>query len=107
MDIMRKTIEVEINEKEYSMILDFASAIEFQSLYGESIFKGFEKISNDQDFYALACLLASTIKHPNNKSVGMDFIGKLDLIGSLEYFMGKLGELMNNSLPGKTEEEKK
>ena len=43
MNIMRKPIKMQIEEKEYDFILDFESAIEFQDLYGKSIFLGIDQ----------------------------------------------------------------
>lgn len=105
MNIQRKSIKVELQGKEYDMVLDFASAIEFQSIYGKSIFVGLDMVAKEQDLYALAVLIATTVKDSKNKCIGMDFVGKLDLITSLEYFTEKLGELMANSLPQSDDEE--
>ena len=49
MNIMRKPIKMQIEEKEYDFILDFESAIEFQDLYGKSIFLGIDKITREQE----------------------------------------------------------
>ena len=35
MNIQRKEIPMRINEKDYAFVLDFESAIEFQSAYGK------------------------------------------------------------------------
>lgn len=99
MNISRKVVKVEINEKVYGMVLDFESAITYQELSGESIFEGVNKIGQKQDVMALAYLLASTLRDENDKLLGLDFVKKLDLVGSLEIFMTKLTELMENSLP--------
>ena len=107
MNIQRKPIKVEIEGKEYEMVLDFASAIEFQWIYGKSIFVGLDEVAKSQDLYALAILIATTVKDSKNKCVGMDFVKKLDLVSSLEYFTIKLGELMSNSLPVNDDEEGK
>ena len=50
------------------------------------------------------------IKKENNKSIGLKEIEKVDLIGGLAYFMEKMTELFENSLPideDDTEEVKK
>lgn len=99
MNIQRKVIPMEINEKKYEFILDFESAIEFQSSYGKSIFVGLSKLSEDQDLIALACLVGACLKDENGKPVGMDFVKKLDLMDGLNVFMDKISELMDNSIP--------
>lgn len=107
MNIQRKVIKVELNEKEYDFILDFESAIEFQGAYKKSIFIGLSKISEEQDLLALACLIASCLKNEKGKPVGMEFVKKMDLMSTVEYFMGKISELVDNSLPVEDEPNKK
>lgn len=107
MNIQRKVIKVELNEKEYDFILDFESAIEFQGVYKKSIFIGLSKISEEQDLLALACLIASCLKNEKGKPVGMEFVKKMDLMSTVEYFMGKISELVDNSLPVEDEPNKK
>lgn len=102
-NIMRKAIKTNIENNEYDLVLDFESAMEFQDLYGESIFLGIDKIIQKQDIKALACLIASCLKDEDG-CVGMDFVMKIDLMNGLPFFMEKIGELMENSLP--TEDEK-
>lgn len=107
MNIQRKVIKVEIEGKEYDFILDFESAIEFQGAYKKSIFIGLSKISEEQDLLALACLIASCLKNEKGRPVGMEFVKKLDLMSTVEYFMNKLSELVDNSLPIEDEPNKK
>ena len=98
MNILRKPISIELNGKAYDFILDFESAIVFQDLYKKSIFMGIDEITRTQDLKALSCLIASCLKDKNG-SVGMDFVYGIDLMNGLPFFMEKLGELMENSLP--------
>lgn len=98
MNLMRKPIKMQIEEKEYDFILDFESAIEFSELYGKSIFLGIDKITREQDIRALGCLIASCLKY-NDKPVGMKFVNKMDLMTGLPYFMEQITALMENSLP--------
>lgn len=98
MNIMRKVIKTKIENNEYDLVLDFESAMEFQDLYGESIFLGIDKIIQKQDVKALACLVASCLKGEDG-CVGMDFVKQIDLINGLPFFVEKIGELMENSLP--------
>ena len=105
-NIMRKVIKVNIENNEYDLILDFESAIEFQDLYGESIFLGIDKIIQSQDVKALACLIASCLKDEDG-CVGMEFVKEIDLMNGLPFFMEKIGELMENSLPMEEDEDKK
>lgn len=108
MDINRKVIPMEIEGKEYDFVLDFASAIDFQELYGKSIFLGIQEVSETQDVVALGCLIASCLKEKGkNESVGIDFIRQFDLLSSLQFFMEKIGELMENSVPKEDENKKK
>lgn len=107
MNIQRKVIKVELDGKEYDFILDFESAIEFQGAYKKSIFIGLSKISEEQDLLALACLIASCLKNEKGKSVGIDFVKKMDLMSTVEYFMNKISELVDNSLPVEDEPNKK
>lgn len=107
MNIKRKAIIVEIEGTQHDFILDFESAINFQDMYGKSIFIGMDKISKEQDLKAMVCLIASCLKNENGKSVGMDFVNGLDLMTGLPYFMDKMGELMENSLPKETDNKKK
>lgn len=99
MNIQRKVINIELNEKEYDFILDFESAIIFQDLYKKSIFIGLSKLSEEQDLLALSCLIAACLKDEKGKPVGLDFVKKLNLIGTVEYFMDKISALVDNSLP--------
>lgn len=103
MNLKRKVIEIKINKEKYEMILDFESAIEFEDLYGKSIVEGIKKISTEQNIKALACLMASCIKK-DGKCVGIDFVKNMDLMSNLEFFIGKLGELMENALDTDSEE---
>ena len=96
--IMRKVIKTNVENNEYDLVLDFESAMEFQDLYGESIFLGIDRIIQKQDIKALACLVASCLKDENG-CVGMEFVKQIDLMNGLPFFMEKIGELMENSLP--------
>lgn len=108
MDIKRKVIPMEIEGKEYDFVLDFASAIDFQDMYGKSIFLGLQEVSENQDVIALGCLIASCLKEKDqDESVGLSFIRKFDLLSSLQYFMEKIGQLMENSVPKESEDKKK
>lgn len=107
MNINRKQIKVEVNGKEMSMVLDFESAIYYQEQMNESIFKGVQRIGREMDIVAFAQLIASTLRDSNDKLVGLEFVKKLDLVGSLEFFMTKLGELMDNSVPEAKEDNSK
>lgn len=98
MSIMRKAIKVEVENNEYDFVLDFESAMVFQDLYKKSIFIGIDEIIQKQDIKALACLIASCLKNEDG-CVGMDFVMQIDLMGGLPFFMEKIGELMENSLP--------
>lgn len=98
MNIMRKPIKIEIEKKNYDFILDFESALMFQDLYGKSIFLGIDTITKEQDLRALACLIASCLKDSDG-CVGLEFVGKMDLMNALPFFIDKIGELMDNSLP--------
>lgn len=103
MNLKRKVIDIKIGKEKYEMILDFESAIEFEDLYGKSIFEGIKKISTEQNVKALACLIASCVKK-DGKCVGMEFVKSMDLMSNLEFFIGKLGDLMDNSLDTDSEE---
>ena len=102
MNLKKKVIEVVIDDKKYEMALDFESAIEFQELYGKSVIDGVNEITTKQDIKAMACLIASCLKH-NGRCVGMDFVRGLDLMKYLTLFTEKLAELMMNSF-GESEE---
>lgn len=106
MNIMRKVIKIEVENKEYDLVLDFESAMEFQDAYGESILLGIDKIIKKQDIKALAYLMASCLKDEDG-CVGMDFIKGIDLMSGLPFFMEKIGEIMENSLPVEEDEDKK
>lgn len=103
MNLKRKPIVIKIGKEKYEMILDFESAIEFEDLYGKSIFEGIRKISTEQNIKALACLIASCVKK-DETCVGMDFVKGMDLMSNLEFFIDKLGDLMDNSLDTDSEE---
>lgn len=77
-------------------------------MYGKSIFVGIDNIRLTQDLRALAYLVASCVKDTEtNKCVGLEFVNKLDLLTGLNFFMDKIAELMENSLPEETDEDKK
>lgn len=99
MQIQRKEIDIELNGKNYKAVLDFGAAIEFEGLTKKSILVEIQNIATTQSMTTLACLMASVIKKENNKSLGMKEIEKIDLIGGLTYFMAKMEELFENSLP--------
>lgn len=99
MNLSRKVVKVEINERNYGMVLDFESAITYHEFTNESIFVGVNKIAQEQDLLSLAYLIASTLRDENDNLVGLDFVKKLDLVESLNVFMDKLTELMDNSVP--------
>lgn len=103
MNINRKEIKINLNDENFSMVLDFESAILYQELSGESIFVGVERIGKEMDIKCFAYLIASTLRTEEGKLVGMDFVKKLDLVFSMEFFMNKLGELLENSLPANDE----
>lgn len=106
--IMRKPIKIVIDNKEYDFVLDFESALMFQDMYGKSIFIGIDNIRISQDLRALAYLVACCVKDvETEKSVGLEFVNKLDLLNGLNFFMEKIAELMENSLPEETDEDKK
>ena len=107
MHIKRKVVPMEIEGRKYEFILDFESALEFQSNYGKSIFVGLSKISEEQDIVALACLIGACCKDENGKPVGLDYVKKLDLMSGLEFFMDKITALVDNSLPKEDENKKK
>lgn len=101
MNLKKKTVEVVIDEVVYDLVLDFGSAIDFEDMYGKSIFEGIRKISTEQNVKALACLIACCLRE-EDEPVGMNFVREMDLMGSLDLFIEKLGDLMANSI----EEEK-
>ena len=105
-NIISKAVKVEIENNEYDLVLDFESAMVFQDLYNESIFLGIDKIIQKQDIKALACLIASCLKDEDG-CVGMEFVKEIDLMNGLPFFMEKIGELMENSLPMEEDEDKK
>ena len=107
MNINRKEIKFEINGKPMVMVLDFESAIFYQENMNESIFVGVQRITKQMDILAFAYLVASTLRNENDDLVGIDFVKKLDLVGSVDFFMNKLGELMDNSVPEAKEEDSK
>lgn len=99
MNINRKKIEVEINDKKMALVLDFESAIKYQEAMNESIFVGVQRIGKEMDILAFAHLIASTLRDEDDDLVGIDFVKKLDLVGAVDFFMGKIGDLMDNSVP--------
>lgn len=107
MNINRKTIEIEINDKKMGMVLDFESAIYYQEKMNESIFVGVQRIGKKMDILAFAYLIASTLRDEKDQLVGIDFVKKLDLVASVDFFMTKLGELMDNSVPEEKEQNPK
>lgn len=107
MNINRKEIKFELNGKPMIMILDFESAISYQENMNESIFVGVQRITKKMDILAFAHLIASTLRYENDELVGIDFVKKLDLVDSVDFFMNKLGELMDNSVPEAKEDSKK
>lgn len=107
MNINRKTIEVEINDRKMTMVLDFASAIFYQEKMNESIFVGIQRIGKQMDILAFAYLIASTLRDENDELIGIDFVKNLDLVSSVDFFMSKLGELMDNSVPEEKEKNPK
>lgn len=78
--------------------------IDFEDIYGKSVFEGIRKISQEQNIKALACLIACCLKDDDG-AVGMDFVKKLDLMEYLELFIEKLGDLMANSIEEEKDEE--
>lgn len=104
MNINRKAIKVIINEREMEMVLDFESAINYQEKMNESIFVGVQRIGKEMDILAFAHLIASTLRDVDGDLVGIDYVKSLDLVSSIDFFMGKLGELMDNSVPQAKEE---
>lgn len=105
MNIQRKEIDIELNGKEYKAVLDFGAAIEFEGLTKKSILVEINKIATTQSMATLAYLMASVIKTKANKSIGIAEIQKVDLVGGLEYFMEKMNELLENSLPQEEEDD--
>lgn len=99
MNIQRKEIDIELNGKNYKAVLDFGAAMEFEGLTKKSILVEIQNIATTQSMTTLACLMASVIKKENNKPLGIKEIEKVDLIGGLTYFMAKMEELFENSLP--------
>lgn len=105
MNIQRKEIEIELNGKEYIAVLDFGAAIYFEGLTNKSILVEIEKLTETQSMNMLATIMASVIKTKANKSIGMNEISKVDLIGGLDYFVDKMTELFENSLPQNEEDD--
>lgn len=103
MNIQRKEIDVVLNGKNYKAVLDFGSAIEFEGLTKKSLLVEIQNIATNQSMTTLAYLMASVIKKENNKSIGLKEIEKVDLVDGLTYFMEKMNELFENSLPEDTE----
>ena len=103
MNLKKKIIEVTIDEVIYDLVLDFGSAIDFEDMYGKSIFEGIRRISNEQNIKALACLIACCLRE-EDEPVGMDFVREMDLMANLDLFIEKLGDLMTNSIQEETDE---
>lgn len=99
MNIQRKEIDIELNGKNYKMVLDFGAAIEFEGYTNKSILIEMQRIGTEQNMTTLAYLMASVIKKENNKSIGIKAIAELDLVSGMTYFVEKMGELFENSLP--------
>lgn len=106
MNLMRKPINLEINGKEYEMLLDFESAIAFEDLYGKSIFFGINNIIENQDLKALGCLIGCCVKE-NGVPVGMEILKGMDVLEGITFFTEKITELMSNSLPEEDDNSKK
>lgn len=106
MNLKKKVIEIEIDNKKYEMALDFESAIEFQELYGKSIIEGVNAITSKQDIKAMSYLIAACLKD-NGKCVGINFVKKLDFMTYLTLFTEKLSELMTNAFGTEEQSDKK
>ena len=105
MNIQRKEINIELNGKQYVAVIDFGAAVEFEGLTGKSIITEMSNIANTQSMHTLACIMASVIKKEKNKSIGLNEVLKVDLIDGMSYFIDKMGELFENSLPKDENEE--
>lgn len=105
MNIQRKEIDIQLNGKDFKAVLDFGAAIEFEGLTGKSIVTEIQKLSQTNSLYTLAAIMACVIKKDKNKSVGMQEISKVDLVGGLSYFVEKMEELFENSLPKDEDED--
>lgn len=106
MNLVRKPIKMELNGEEFEFVLDMESAIDYQDLADESVLVGIDKIIEKSDLKRLSFLIASCLKF-KDKSVGIDFVKKLDIFEAMELFLPKIGELMLNGLPKASEDEKK
>lgn len=105
MNIQRKEIDIELNGKNFKAVLDFGAAIEFEGLTGKSIVEEMQKLAKTNSLTMLAYIMASVVKKDKNKSVGMQEILRVDLIDGLNYFVDKMNELFENSLPKSEEDE--
>jgi len=99
MNINRKTVKVNLQGKEYDMIMDFAAAIEFQDLFGISIYKAIDMILKELDIKALAYMIATCVKDENNQSIGLEKVKELGVLENVYFFVQKISELVDNSLP--------
>lgn len=107
MNIQRKSVKMNINGKEYDAIIDFKAAIDFEMRTKKSMIKEIEELGKTQSIVTIANIMASIIKDENNNSIGLDAILDLDLVDGASYFMEKIYELVDSSLPVATEEDKK
>lgn len=99
MNIQRKEVDIVLNGKKYKAVIDFGAAVEFEGLTGKSILTEMSNIAKTQSMHTLACVMASVIKKEENKSIGLEEVCKVDLIDGMSYFIDKMNELFDNSLP--------
>ena len=107
MNINRKVVAVEVEGRKMGLVLDFESAIAYEEATGESIFKGIAKIDQGIDIKTYFYLISATLRNEKDELVGQDYVKKMNLLASIDMFIEKIDELMNNSVPEAKEEDLK
>lgn len=104
-----KPVEININGEEYILTMDFGTAVDYQLNTGKDIMKAFEELANS-NIVALCNLLAVMLKDKKTEEpVGIKFVKKIDIMGSLDYLTDKVLEVMGLSVmpADETDKEKK
>lgn len=99
MNIIKKTVDLTLNEEEFIACFDMKSIMTYKELSGESFLQGMQKLAN-LDEEVILNFMASTIrKDEKSKPLGKKLLNEYDVLGLLINYTEPIMKLIADSMP--------
>lgn len=99
MNIVKKTVELELNNEHMVACFDMKSIVAYKELSGESFLQGMQKLGQ-LDEEVILNFMASTIrKDEKSKPLGKKLLNEYDVLGLLINYTEPIMKLIADSMP--------